>query len=84
MDPRDRITTPLHSSGAYPILQTMAEEAARRLEGTDDERARSIRDELIRLARELQSWSPTRRPTEEERARLVAELRAALDAAGSV
>jgi len=80
----DRITTPLHASGAYPILQTAAEEAARRLEDMDDEQARAIRDKLLRIAREMQSWSPTHRPSEEERARLLGELRVALDHAGGV
>jgi hypothetical protein len=68
--------TPLQGtgSGAYPLLQTGAEEKAAELLRHGGDAAMAIRRQLLAIAALFRSWSPENKPTDAERTQLVDEL----------
>jgi hypothetical protein len=75
-DPKDEEpVTPIRvTTGAYPMLRQIAIERADELDKIPSQEAKEQSDAFRAIAAILKSWSPTNRPTDEERLRLQDEL----------
>jgi len=71
--PSDPPNTPINSSGAYPVFRQTAEDLAKKLEKISDPDAWLRAGELRYYAESFSSWSPTNRPDELTRTKLVAD-----------
>lgn len=72
-DPNDAPSTPIHSTGTYPVFRQTAEDLAKRLDKFRDPDAWLMAGELRYFAEVFASWSPTTRPSEETRSQVVSD-----------
>jgi hypothetical protein len=77
-DPDDVITssncTPIHSSGTYPIYVRAANELINKLKHSHQPEAKMMVASLKHYTGIFYAWSPTNKPTDKERTRLVDEF----------
>ena len=74
-DEEDQVVTPIATaSGAYPLLRQAAEDRIKELAEVPTDEARKLSAAFRSIVAILMSWSPTNKPTEEERTRLQEEL----------
>jgi hypothetical protein len=76
-DPKDdaEAVTPIRvTTGAYPMLRQIAVERAEELDKIPGAEAKEQADAFRAIAAILKSWSPTNRPTDEDRLKLQDEL----------
>lgn len=74
-DDDDQPLTPITTTtGSYPMLRDIAEQRATDLDELQTQEARDQAAAFRAIAAVLKSWSPTNRPTDEERKRLQDEL----------
>jgi hypothetical protein len=66
--------TPINGTGAYPIFREAAREVSIKLDALGTPEAKMMAGEMRWFQETFASWSPTNRPNEADRKRLVADF----------
>lgn len=66
-------STPIHSTGSYPVFRQTAEDLADKLDELRTVDATLMAGELRWYAETFASWSPTNRPSDGARTRIISE-----------
>ncbi len=66
--------TPIRSSGAYPLWRNEARDLAAKLDAIGTPAARLLAAEMRRFEAAFAAWSPTNRPTDDERVALIGDF----------